>query len=77
MSARTWATVADLAEQYQVSERNVRQKVKDGAWPADRVGRLIRFSPEQQDQIAHLVRCGWTSTHQRDRISAALAQLTA
>lgn len=61
---RTYATVKDLAAYYRLSPNTVRSKVHSGQWPADRIpsttGKraLIRFSPEQQDEIQEIVRSG-------------------
>ena len=52
MSAQTWATTEDMAARLRISPRTVRRRVREGTWPASRVGNLIRFSPDQQEQIA-------------------------
>lgn len=61
---RTYATVKDLAKYYRISQTTVRSKVQSGQWPADRIpsksGKrsMIRFSPEQQDEIQEKIRSG-------------------
>lgn len=78
--ARIWLTVKDIAEQYQLSENTVRNKVNSGEWPADRIGKgkkrkLIRFSPEQQDEIEHLVRQGNRQQRKRGWLNDALKDI--
>lgn len=81
--ARIWLTVKDLAAQYQISENTVRNKVNSGQWPADRIpsdtGKrtLIRFSPEQQDEIEHTVRHGNRKSRKRGWLNDALTQISA
>lgn len=67
-----YATTTDLARRFRISERTVREKVASGAWPADRIGRLIRFSPDQQDEIVHIVAAGTTRRRRSDRLRGAL-----
>jgi excisionase family DNA binding protein len=38
---------AELAAILDVSERTVRRRVKDGLIPAVRIGRIVRFHPDQ------------------------------
>lgn len=75
MRARIYATTADLAEQYRITEETVRSRVRSGEWPADRIGRLIRFSPEQQDQIAVGIATVKATHRSDDRIADILARL--
>ncbi|WP_156837256.1 hypothetical protein [Nesterenkonia alba] len=46
-----WATVSDLADLYAMSQTAVRTRIKTGEWPCHRMGRTIRFSPEDQRDI--------------------------
>lgn len=48
----TYATAQEMAAKYKISTDTVRRKVNTGAWPCDQIGRLYRFSPEQQRGIA-------------------------
>lgn len=52
---RSYVTTQDMAAKYRLSDHTVRRKAQTGKWPCDRVGRLYRFSPDQQDEIAHIV----------------------
>lgn len=47
--SETYATAQDMAAKYKITPDTVRRKVMDGSWPCDRIGRLYRFSPAQQD----------------------------
>lgn len=67
-----YATVADMSDCYRISDKTVRAKVATGEWPADRIGRLIRFSPEQQDTIRHQVAVGTSRRRRSDRLREAL-----
>lgn len=75
MPARVYATTADLGEQYRITEETVRARVRSGEWPADRIGRLIRFSPEQQDQIATQIATVKATSRSDDRVADILARL--
>ncbi|VXB24831.1 hypothetical protein [Citricoccus sp. K5] len=77
MSAESWFAVADMSAQYRISDKTVRAKVASGEWPADRIGRLIRFSPEQQDIIRHQVAVGTSRRRRSDRIREALERRAA
>lgn len=68
----TWATPQDMAARLRISERTVRAKVAAGEWEADRIGRLIRFSPDQQDQIAASIAHKQAPKRQASRIREAL-----
>lgn len=72
-----WETVQDMALKYRISEDSVRRKVKSGAWPCDRIGRLYRFSPEQQEQINQIVAGNTDTGLDKNRIAEALRKLTA
>lgn len=79
--ARTWANVEDMALHYRVSESTVRNKVNSGEWPAERIGngkrRMIRFSPEQQDQIDANIRTGQRAHSNLDWLDEALDKIIA
>lgn len=72
-----WKSLQDMAKKYRLSDDTVRRKVKDGAWPADRIGRLYRFSPEQQEEIAEIVSGKRDSGYDKNRIAEALRKLSA
>ncbi|MDI3331445.1 MAG: helix-turn-helix domain-containing protein [Micrococcus sp.] len=75
---RPFTSVADMAEHYAVSADVVYRKVETGEWPASRIGRMIRFSPDQQDEIERLVvSAGARQAPKKDRITEALLKLTA
>jgi len=71
------ATVQDMAQRYKIGEDTVRRRAQSGEWPCDRIGRLYRFSPAQQDEIAQIVAGTRPSGYDKDRIAAALRQLSA
>lgn len=79
MTRRTesYATAQDMAGMYRISDDSVRRKVKSGEWPCDRIGRLYRFSPDQQDQIAQIVAGDTGSGYDKNRIAEALRKLAA
>lgn len=72
----SFATTQDMAAKYRISADTVRTKVSSGQWPCDRVGRLYRFSPTQQDEIAQIV-SGKTDEYDPQRIREALRKLSA
>lgn len=51
--ARLW-TAEELAEHLQKSERSVRELVYKGAVPYQRVGRSLRFKPEEIEEWERL-----------------------
>lgn len=79
--ARTYATVKDLAVYYRMSQSTVRNKVRSGQWPAERIpsqsGKrsMIRFSPEQQDEIADMIRGGKKANDNLDWLDEALGRM--
>lgn len=73
----SYATAQDLAAKYQLSNHTVRRKVLTGEWPCDRIGRLYRFSPAQQDEIAQIIAGTRRGGYDKDRIAAALRKLSA
>lgn len=79
MPARTesYATTQDMAAKYRIGDDTVRRKAQTGEWPCDRIGRLYRFSPEQQDEIKQIVSGAKASGYDKDRIAAALRKLSA
>lgn len=78
MSRRTdsVATAQDIAARYRIGTDTVRRKVQDGSWPCDRIGRLYRFSPDQQDQIAQIIAGNQPAGYDKDRIAEALRSLS-
>lgn len=73
----SYATAQDMASKYKLSNHTVRRKAQTGEWPCDRIGRLYRFSPDQQDEIAQIVAGHQQSGYDKDRIAAALRKLSA
>jgi len=79
--ARTFATVEDLAIYYRMSQSTVRNKVRSGQWPAERIPsesgkrRMIRFSPEQQDEIDQMIRSGRRANSSLDWLDSALDKI--
>jgi hypothetical protein len=55
-ASNSYATAQEMAAKYRIGADTVRRRVQSGAWPCDRIGRLYRFSPAQQDEIAQMVR---------------------
>ena len=51
----TYASVREMALRHNVSEATVRRRVESGDWPAGRDGKLVRFSPEDQETIARRI----------------------
>jgi excisionase family DNA binding protein len=75
--SESYATTRDMAERYRIGEDTVRRKAQTGEWPCDRIGRLYRFSPTQQDEIAQIVAGTQRGGYDKDRIAAALRKLSA
>ena len=75
--SESYATTQDMAHLYRVGEDTVRRRAQSGEWPCDRIGRLYRFSPTQQDEIAQIVAGTRPSGYDKDRIAAALRKLSA
>jgi hypothetical protein len=81
--ARTYASVKDMAIYYRMSQSTVRNKVRSGQWPAERIpsksGKrsMIRFSPEQQDEIDQMIRSGSTRSTSLDWLDDALDKISA
>ncbi|GAA4047762.1 hypothetical protein GCM10023063_38950 [Arthrobacter methylotrophus] len=73
---RSYATTQDMAAKYRISDHTVRLKAQTGEWPCDRIGRLYRFSPEQQDEITQIIAARRPFRHDKDRIAAALRKLS-
>lgn len=71
------ATAQDMAARYGIGADTVRRKAQTGEWPCDRIGRLYRFSPAQQDEIAQIVAGTRHGGYDKDRIAAALRKLSA
>lgn len=75
--SESYATTQDMAERYRVGDDTVRRRAQTGEWPCDRIGRLYRFSPAQQDEIAQIVAGTHRGGYDKDRIAAALRKLSA
>jgi len=75
--SESYATTQDMAAKYQIGDDTVRRKAQTGEWPCDRIGRLYRFSPAQQDEIAQIVAGTRRGGYDKDRIAAALRKLSA
>ncbi|WP_028265901.1 hypothetical protein [Arthrobacter sp. MA-N2] len=75
--SESYATAQDMATKYRLSNHTVRRKVQTGEWPCDRIGRLYRFSPAQQDEIAQIIAGTKRGGYDKDRIAAALRKLSA
>jgi hypothetical protein len=75
--SESYATTQDMAAKYQVGEDTIRRRAQSGEWPCDRIGRLYRFSPAQQDEIAQIVAGTQRGGYDKDRIAAALRKLSA
>ena len=73
--ASTYATTQDMASKYRIADETVRRKAKTKEWPSERIGRLYRFSPDQQDEIAQILAGSRDSGYDKDRIAAALRKL--
>lgn len=73
---RSYATAQEMAAKYKLSDHTVRRKVLDGVWPCDRIGRLYRFSPDQQEEIAQIVAGPARFVYDKEAISAALRKIT-
>lgn len=56
--SEVWATVNDLAELYKLHPNTVRNKARSEEWPSERIGKVYRFSPEQQAEIDRIIRSG-------------------
>ena len=73
----TCAITQDMAAKYRVGDDAVRRKTQSGEWPCDRIGRLYRFSPDQQDEIAQIVAGTQRGGYDKDRIAEAPRKLFA
>lgn len=71
------ATAQDMAAKYRIGVDTVRRKVQTGEWPGSRIGRLYRFSPDQQDEIAQIIAGTKQAGFDKDRIAEALRKLSA
>ena len=76
-TSESYATTQDMAARYKVGEDTVRRRAQTGEWPCDRIGRLYRFSPQQQDEIAQIVAGTRQGGYDKDRVAAALRKLSA
>lgn len=76
-TSESYATAQDMAAKYEVGADTVRRKVQSGEWPGGRIGRLYRFSPNQQDEIAQIVAGAQRGGYDKNRIAAALRKLSA
>jgi len=73
---RSYLTAQDMAAKYKIAPDTVRRRVSDGTWPCDRIGRLYRFSPAQQDEIAQIIADQRAPGYDKDRLKAALRKLS-
>jgi hypothetical protein len=71
-----YATTQDMAARYRIADDTVRRKAQTGEWPCDRIGRLYRFSPNQQGEIAQIVAGTQRGGYDKDRIADALRKLS-
>ncbi|MEZ2388236.1 hypothetical protein AB6813_01585 [bacterium RCC_150] len=74
--SQSYATTQDMAAKYRISDDTVRTKAQTGEWPCDRIGRLYRFSPDQQDEIAQIIAGNKCGGYDKNRINAALRKLS-
>lgn len=75
--SESYATAQDLAAKYRIGADTVRRKAQAGEWPCERIGRLYRFSPAHQDEIAQILAGTRQGGYDKDRIAAALRKLSA
>jgi excisionase family DNA binding protein len=75
--SQSYATTQDMAARYRIGDDTVRRKAQTGEWPCDRIGRLYRFSPDQQDQITQIVAGEQRGYYDKGRIAEALRKLSA
>jgi len=75
--SESYATTQDMAAKYRIADDTVRRKAQTGEWPHERIGRLYRFSPAHQDQIAQILASTRSSGYDKDRRNAALRKLSA
>lgn len=73
----SYATTQDMAAMFNIGTDTVRRKVQSGEWPGGRIGRLYRFSPANQDEIAQIIASTKTDEYDPKRIAAALRKLRA
>lgn len=74
--SESYATTQDMAAKYQIADATVRRKAQSGEWPCERIGRLYRFSPAQQDEITQILAGDRRGGYDKDRIAAALRKLS-
>jgi hypothetical protein len=65
-----------MAAKYRIADDTVRRKASSGEWPCERIGRLYRFSPAHQDEIAEILAGTVRGGYDKDRINAALRRLS-
>jgi len=75
--SESYATTQDMASKYRIGTDTVRRKAQTGEWPCERIGRLYRFSPAHQDEIAQILAGTRRGGYDKDRIAAALRKLSA
>lgn len=76
LEERSYLTAQEMAAKYKINADTVRRRVADGSWPCDRIGRLYRFSPDQQDEIAQLIAVRRRPAYDKDRLAEALRKLS-
>jgi excisionase family DNA binding protein len=75
-TSESYATAQEMAAKYRIGDDTVRRRAQSGEWPSDRIGRLYRFSPAQQDEIAQIVAGTRRGGYDKDRVAAALRKLS-
>lgn len=50
-----WLTIQQLAEEMGIGVDKIRARIKDKKWPHRREGRMIRFTPEDVQDIKDLL----------------------
>lgn len=75
-TSESYATTQDMAAKYRIADDTVRRKASSGEWPCDRIGRLYRFSPAHQDEIAQIIAGTQRGGYDKNRINAALRKLS-
>lgn len=74
--SEAYATTQEMAAKYRIADDTVRRKASSGEWPCERIGRLYRFSPAHQDEIARILAGTRRDGYDKDRIAAALRKLS-
>lgn len=75
--SESYATAQDMAAKYNIATDTVRRRANTGEWPCERIGRLYRFSPENQTEISQILAGTQRGGYDQNRIAAALRKLSA